>query len=1139
MNIKEYSDVISKEVKKQYELIGKIKKIDIPVASDVGDRIEGLLSVLKPELAGSGLSDFIRQSEKKYSPNDWRVAIDSALATSKSQFIKFNTQDEAIEFGIRVGLAYITAAIVSAPLEGFVKLEMKKRRDGQQYLACHFGGPIRGAGGTAAASVIVIADALRAAFNLGKYDADEDEISRMKVEVTDYNDFEARLQYMPSINEIDFLMRNIPIEIEGDPTSDREVSAYKNLPRIKTNKIRGGVALVMCEGFAQKAAKVNKMLKSFGKDYGIADDFAFLGKYLELKELSHSEAPIDQEKKEKVLPNYRYIEELAAGRPVFSYPLTSGGFRLRYGRGRVSGLAAASINPITNKVLLDFVATGSQLRVELPGKACAITPCSDIEPPIVKLKNGSVIRLSSVKQAEELLPDIVEILYLGDILFNYGDFSEQGHLLMPSPFVPEWWDRIVESKGAEAVEEASKLRSFQESIAFSKKFDMPLHPDYLYFWTQITKEDLYYLVEYIYTHAKVEIQQSISGPSSRVLILEDEPRVRRILEILGVEFKVSGSINIYNADPFLATIGYDSLSFDQATSNFNEGSSNLEILSKMSGLKIMDKAGTFIGARLGRPEKAKMREMDTNPNVIFPIGESGGASRNLAAAAEKGDVLAEYGEFFCENCNKETIYSVCDICGKPATKFYYCRVCGAKTKELIHHGKSTVSKSKRRINLKEYLDRAYARLGIQEKPQVIKAVKGVFNSTGDIEPLEKGILRALHRLNVNKDGTIRFDAIEVPITHFKPKEVETSIDRLKELGYTQDVYGEELSNQNQILQLKPQDIILPTYGSEDENSAEVFKRVSDFVDDLLEKYYSSERIMKVERKEDLIGKLVVGLAPHTSSGTVGRIIGFSKTQGLFAHPFFHAAMRRNCDGDEAALLLLSDMLLNFDRGLLPDSRGARYMDSPLVISTVMDLNSIDSEAYNLDIVDRYPLEFYEATLRYDKPSQVKIEQAGALLHDPERRILFTHDTDDLNAGVNISSYKTLETMKDKVSKQMELEEKIRAVDLGDIAKIIIEKHFIKDIKGNLRRFGTEEFRCVKCNQRYKRAPLIGKCTKCGGNLVLTSSEGNIKKYLEMSLNLSQKYEVTSYIRSELELIKMELDALFGEKIETQTSLLSF
>ena len=46
-----------------------------------------------------------------------------------------------------------------------------------------------------------IDDALRANFGYGKYDATEQEISRVKVEVTDYNDYEARLQYLPSLND--------------------------------------------------------------------------------------------------------------------------------------------------------------------------------------------------------------------------------------------------------------------------------------------------------------------------------------------------------------------------------------------------------------------------------------------------------------------------------------------------------------------------------------------------------------------------------------------------------------------------------------------------------------------------------------------------------------------------------------------------------------------------------------------------------------------------------------------------------------------------------------------------------------------------------------------------------------------------
>jgi DNA polymerase II large subunit len=247
-------------------------------------------------------------------------------------------------------------------------------------------------------------------------------------------------------------------------------------------------------------------------------------------------------------------------------------------------------------------------------------------------------------------------------------------------------------------------------------------------------------------------------------------------------------------------------------------------------------------------------------------------------------------------------------------------------------------------------------------------------------------------------------------------------------------------------------------------------------------------------------------------------------------------MRRNCDGDEAALLLLMDALLNFDRRLLPDTRGAKYMDSPLVISDVLDLNSIDSEAYNMDIVDKYPLEFYEATIRYEKPSNVKIKTVKNILNSEDKKILFTKDTDDINAGVNVSAYKVLDTMSSKVDSQMQLEEKIMAVDASDMARIIIEKHFIKDIKGNLRRFGTQEFRCVKCNQTYTRPPLSGRCTKCGGNLVLTSSEGNIRKYLYLSLKLAEKYNVPSMVKQQLQILKSEIDSIFGESKSKQMTL---
>jgi len=43
-----------------------------------------------------------------------------------------------------------------------------------------------------------------------------------------------------------------------------------------------------------------------------------------------------------------------------------------------------------------------------------------------------------------------------------------------------------------------------------------------------------------------------------------------------------------------------------------------------------------------------------------------------------------------------------------------------------------------------------------------------------------------------------------------------------------------------------------------------------------------------------VGHLVIGLAPHTSAGVLARIIGFTRANVGYAHPFFHAAKRRNC-----------------------------------------------------------------------------------------------------------------------------------------------------------------------------------------------------------------------------------------------------
>ncbi|MEM3390730.1 MAG: DNA polymerase II large subunit [Archaeoglobaceae archaeon] len=394
------------------------------------------------------------------------------------------------------------------------------------------------------------------------------------------------------------------------------------------------------------------------------------------------------------------------------------------------------------------------------------------------------------------------------------------------------------------------------------------------------------------------------------------------------------------------------------------------------------------------------------------------------------------------------------------------------------------------------------------------------------------MLRAKHDVYVFKDGTIRYDMTDLPLTHFKPKEIGVSVEKLRELGYTTDYLGNELKSEEQIVELKPQDIVIA------KSCAEYLLRVANFVDDLLVKFYRLEPYYNVEKIEDLIGHLVIALAPHTSAGVLGRIIGFVDILGCYAHPYFHAAKRRNCDGDEDCVMLLLDGLLNFSRHFLPEKRGGQ-MDAPLVLTTIVDPREVDKEVHNMDIVSRYPLEFYQATLRFANPKELEdtIEKVKDRLKLESRffGLSFTHDTEIAN-GLKESAYKKLKTMSEKVEKQMEIARKISAVDENDVAERVITIHFLPDIIGNLRAFSRQEFRCVDCNEKYRRVPLSGKCRKCGGNLTLTVHSSSIVKYLDISKKLCEEYKVTEYTRQRLKLIEHEIKSLFFEKQVTLAEL---
>ncbi len=70
----------------------------------------------------------------------------------------------------------------------------------------------------------------------------------------------------------------------------------------------------------------------------------------------------------------------------------------------------------------------------------------------------------------------------------------------------------------------------------------------------------------------------------------------------------------------------------------------------------------------------------------------------------------------------------------------------------------------------------------------------------------------------------------------------------------------------------------------------------------------------------------------------------------------------------------------------------------------------------------------------------------------------------------------------------------------------------------------------------RRVPLSGKCSKCGGKLLLTISRGSIEKYLELSKQLVEKYSLPHYLKQRLMLVEREIESIFESDQSKQFSL---
>lgn len=1091
MDIEKYFELLRQIVDREYILATQAKirgldphlSVEPKITINTAERVEFMCKI-------NGVAQYLLKLQQE-GYDRYKMAfhlINYIFETSKETHREITARKALVG-----AVALITEGVVAVD-EGIEATKVIQNPDGTEYLKIIFAGPSRSFGGTPLAMSLIFADYIRLILGLDKYKPTIQEINRLIEETHLY----PGKQYLASDAEVMLVAENCPVQFTSGPgLSTRKVEVNRNLPRIDDiamNYVREPTMILLLEGILLKAHKLKKLLNTILKEIlppPVLDDWNWIEKVVELQDKIHggeTEAHSDM-----------YLQQIVTGRPVYSLYNKEGGFAFTLGKGRTTGLNATAIHPATVFLLNGYPAFCTQMKISYPGKATVVTTCDEVDPPVVKLEDGSVLKVTSVSQAKELAPKISQVLFLGGLLISAGDIIENGKPVLPPAFDINYWSLLLKSKNPPEKdgEYLFNKASPPVEVAFeiSERYNIPLHPEWTFQYSWITDvNNLIKLSTLIQQSDKniplpMDIKQTLEEALIPHTVIQNQVILdEKIWKALKLTFRYPVKVPVSNP---------------------------LEYVNRSSGVIIRDKYPTIVGARMGRtpnaPDKWPRRLDKKIISGLIPLSDAVGGSRLISKAYALDKISVEVMVYQCPSCNTVMVFRRCPDCD------VICQPVGTKG-------------TKRAISAQEIVQKACKLLN--ENPEEVlklpmKGVKGVYNVTKTIEHPAKAILRAKHGLGVFKDGTIVLDITLLPLTHFRPSECNTDIDTLKKFGYTHDIYGAPLENEDQIVELLPQDAIIP------EESLPFLMNIAKFVDEELVKLYHLQPYYNVSDSKELIsqGLLIVNLAPHTVAGVVQRVIGTWKGRGICCHPIVISTTRRDADGDSNQISLLLDVFINQSREYLVEERPGALMGTPLYIITKVNVEEADLQIKSVDTCNMYPLEIYEGkVVPYDSIGYRM--SSGINLYNQYR---FTHNTKNINEGEVISRYiyseehKKKKSMVEKESDATETMKKLRAVDLKLITRNILYYHLLKDIRNNLINFASQSFRCTKCNNRITRPPLDNKCPKCGqGNIIQTIYYGGICKYLQLAEELANKINDIQMI-SDVNHIKSILRIYFSEK----------
>ena len=539
-----------------------------------------------------------------------------------------------------------------------------------------------------------------------------DEIERYKEEVSKYRG----LQYRPSNPQLEVIGHNCPIFIDGEGVG-QEVTGSRDLLRVRDNRVREGALLVLCEGLVLKAPKIMKYVEELGLDgWDWLKDFIKTGG-----------------KSTEIKPNTKYMGDLLAGRPLFAMPMAVGGFRLRYGRSRLAGLATTALHPATMNATCGFISIGTQLKQERPGKGTVVTPCTEIDGPYVQWSDG---RGERIQNADDLPPhlstdveyQVSKVWDLGEMLVPVGEFLENNHPLPPSPYVYEWHSQVVAAKGL------SYPKNFTEALQQCKAINV-MSPEYVAMYQDLSDEKL------------INMAKASQLKNNKVWIPQSH---RETIYRLNINIDVNGNIHGDAAQLLIHCL-------PDLKNQKSDRKDGLELMNQICDFDIKPRVTLRIGARMGKPEGAKMRDMKpSKSHALFPIGAAGKQPRHIAKAAQ----------------NEEEVNIGVRICPVTEEKTYQ----GCKTlKDGSVIETRFVDTNREKLGLNDMWRNAMSITQVTDA----SSVKGVLKHWQGQRPSLKICLKVFFVANMICRYFVmeRFAGIlvDITMTHFKPKEIGMSL----------------------------------------------------------------------------------------------------------------------------------------------------------------------------------------------------------------------------------------------------------------------------------------------------------------------------------------------------------------------------